>query len=40
MAEIHYNGKVFVFDDEDELEDWLYDNSDYVRPEIDGRFLP
>lgn len=33
MAEIHYKGKVYVFDDEDELEDFLEENSDEVREE-------
>lgn len=33
MAEIHYNGKIYVFDDEDELEDFLKENADEVREE-------
>ena len=30
MAEIHYKGKVYVFDDEDELEDLLEENDDVI----------
>lgn len=33
MAEIHYNGKIYVFDDEDELEDLLNENADVIREE-------
>ena len=33
MAEIHYNGKIYVFNDEDELEDLLEENADAVREE-------
>ena len=33
MAETHYNGKIYVFDDEDELEDFLKENADEVREE-------
>ena len=33
MAEIHYNGKIYVFDDEDELEDLLEQNADVIREE-------
>ena len=33
MAEIHYKGKVYVFDDEDELEDFLEENADIIREE-------
>ena len=33
MAEIHYKGKVYVFDDEDELEDLLEENADVIREE-------
>ena len=33
MAEIHYKGKVYVFDDEDELEDFLEENADVIREE-------
>ena len=33
MAEIHYKGKVYVFDDEDELEDFLEENAEINREE-------
>lgn len=35
MAEIHYNGKIYVFDDEDELEDLLDENADAIRKEYE-----
>lgn len=33
MAKIHYNGKIYIFEDEDELEDWLDENADEIREE-------
>lgn len=33
MAEIHYNGKIYIFDDEDEVEDWLNENADEIHEE-------